>query len=98
MSVACNTLADIGLAALKAAGFEPETAYMKVPRCQTCRHWSGVGRSNSFDDQYECHMVDVGRGNRLYTRADFGCVKYAGEDDDLGGSKPSDPDDGADDE
>lgn len=44
-------------------------AYMLVPRCDTCAHWT--------TSTQECAALRTGPLNVVFTSQDFGCVKWS---------------------
>lgn len=67
--------------ALMEVGIMPDTDYMRVPRCDRCRHWSPDGTG----DRGDCDLAVLGVSNfevysddraGLETSADFGCVQW----------------------
>lgn len=48
--------------------FKDGVAYMPVPRCETCAHWT--------TSTQECAALRTGPLNVIYTSLDFGCVKW----------------------
>lgn len=68
--------------ALMEIGIMPDTDYMRVPRCDGCKHWGeneggeglGNGRCGYADyhpDKFRAEMYDA-----VLTAADFGCVQW----------------------
>jgi hypothetical protein len=49
--------------------FEPDTAYMKVPRCETCELWKEYGNAKGAG---ECSWFVT----HVQTPYDFGCVNW----------------------
>ena len=52
---------------IKHCPFKPDVAYMPVPRCDSCKHWTPHG--NGYGD---CPTVQNDHG----TSADFGCTQW----------------------
>ena len=51
-------------------------AYMPVPRCETCAHWTRF----EIETAGECEMVKIPTApacGDIETREDFGCVKWS---------------------
>lgn len=56
--------------------FEEGVAYMPVPRCETCAHWSEF---RNVDGEGECKKMQMPTSGGVYylqTTADFGCVQW----------------------
>ena len=60
--------------------FEPDVAYMPVPRCDSCAHWIPV--KHLEHTWSACEELSTGRvastegDDVIQTRADFGCVQW----------------------
>ncbi len=54
---------------LQHSPFKDGVAYMPVPRCETCEHWSGGSRSDGV-------CAKVIQLNGMLVPKDFGCVKH----------------------
>lgn len=58
-----------------------DVAYMPVPRCDGCRHWSQY-KSPYFEDQGACQLGRAEQGKlwadegAVNTFADFGCAQW----------------------
>lgn len=64
---------------LKHCPFEPDVAYMPVPRCDGCRHWDPSPPNAYSRPSGVCKVVAIytERGRLpLGTAEDFGCVRW----------------------
>jgi len=61
-----NTRAGLRSIIARHCPLEPDVAYMPVPRCETCRHWTDWG---------SCEKLPWNDGH-VRTEPDFGCVKW----------------------
>jgi len=62
---------------VKHCPFEADTAYMPVPRCDGCKHWTY--RPEYLDPHGACMADAIGSDCNDYTiivPADFGCVQW----------------------
>lgn len=64
------SVVDIRDVILQHCPFLPDTAYMPVPRCETCRHWDHYEDTPFMDDDGLCGVLGE------QTNKDFGCVKW----------------------
>lgn len=64
---------------------KPDTAYMEVPRCDTCRHWAegycmkvdgSIDGPVAYGKARACSATNVFESGRLETQPDFGCVQW----------------------
>lgn len=76
--------------AMERAGFKMETAYMEVPRCETCRWWDhrtehglrgGSGVCGRFSRPGAANLAIVSGIGDLLTDGIFGCVQWEGKPD-----------------
>ena len=85
---------DADRSALRRAGFEPDVAYMPVPRCDKCKWWERCVRTPRWAHTEEstspytfgncgCPESKVegsDDGCSIVTDADFGCVQWKAND------------------
>lgn len=53
---------------IKHCPFKQDVAYMPVPRCDSCAHYT--------QSTQECAALRTGPLNVIFTSPDFGCVKW----------------------
>lgn len=68
------------MATVQPAEFKPDTAYMEVPRCDSCKHWRhvlrGLGVCEKLNTVNDAVVVTGGAYAQLQTRGHFGCVQF----------------------
>jgi hypothetical protein len=61
---------------------KPDTAYMPVPRCETCKHWRPYPPNAMSRPAGDCASITIysEQGTRPFgTALDFGCVRWEGK-------------------
>lgn len=59
----------------EAAPFQPDVAYMPVPRCDQCKHWGMPLKNVGVCVKQELKVPTIGK-MLLSTSANFGCVMW----------------------
>ena len=75
------TTDDIRKIILKHQPLKPDTAYMEVPRCETCKYWQ---KDHSYEEPSGICLRQESYGKiwsdcgdyTIMTSGDFGCVQY----------------------